>query len=102
MTRQLRPRATSALVVAPITVTDRTCAAVLGIEPRAFREWLAEENIEHRRIGRRVIARVDVVLAALEAMPAQSSDTASESSSDRPALQSADDLLARLGRRRTA
>ena len=66
MTRALRPRATSSLAVSPLAVTDRTCAAVLGIEPRVFRELLVRESVSHARLGRRVVARVEDVLAALD------------------------------------
>lgn len=63
--RKLRPRATSTLCILPATVTDRTCAVVLGLDPPTFRPFLKSQGIPHVHIGRRVIARVDDVLAAI-------------------------------------
>lgn len=68
MTRALRQRATSSLGIVPVTVTDRTCAAVLGLEPRVYRELVTRARIPHATIGRRVVTRVDDVLAALDRM----------------------------------
>lgn len=100
MARQLRPRATDGLAVAPVTVTDRTCAAVLGLEPRVFRAWLMAANVPHAHIGRRVVARVDDVLAALRNAPAP---TAAPEADDEDAVPTtADDVLAALGMRRSA
>ena len=64
--RRLKSRATTELAVAPLTCTDRTAPVVFGLEPRAFREFVARERIAHARLGQRVIARVVDVLAALD------------------------------------
>lgn len=103
--RPLRPRATAALVVAPVAVTDRTCAAVLGLEPRVFRELVARLRIRHATIGRRVIASVADVLAALEraAVDDDAHLIEHDGADEHDAPGSVDELLARLGRKhRTA
>lgn len=98
--RKLRPRATSALVVAPVAITDLTAPAILGIEARPFREWLVAANVPHTRRGKRVIALVADVVAALER------SSVSEPNDDghemHGAPRSVDALLARIGHRRTA
>ena len=101
--RSLRARATASIVVAPATVTDRTCAAVLGLEPRAYRAWLAAAGIPHARIGRRVVARVDDVLAAVTRLASTTTTNVVEHDDDDEAddqPETADDVLARLGLRR--
>lgn len=100
MARRLRPRATDALGVVPVTVTDRTCAAVLGLDPRVFRDWLASANVPHARIGRRVVACVDDVLAAMRDTRTPDALGEPDDKDDGPAT--ADDVLARLGMRRIA
>lgn len=98
MVRKLRPRATSVLVVAPIAVTDLTAPAVLGIEARPFREWLVAANVPHTRRGKRVIALVADVVAALER---SSMGEPTEDGQDvHEAPRSVDALLARIGRQR--
>ena len=52
--------------VAPATVTDRTCLAVLGVPWRTLRGWLDERGVRYGRIGRRPVVRVDVVLRELD------------------------------------
>jgi hypothetical protein len=61
-------RATDAIAVSPATVTDRTAHLVLGLEPRSFRVLVASCGVRHVRVGRRLLARVDDILAALDAM----------------------------------
>ena len=56
----------SSTSVAPITVSDRTCMLVFGIEWRVLRAWLDEQGIPYSRIGRRPVVRVAAVVAALE------------------------------------
>jgi hypothetical protein len=90
-----RPRRTDALVVAPVAVTDRTCAAVLGFEPREFRDWLADVPVRHRRKGQRVIALVADCVAALES---ESESAVRETEGER--TSNVDSLLARIGRTR--
>jgi hypothetical protein len=107
-TRSARPRATSALSVAPATVTDRSCALVLGLEPRVFRALLTRFDIPCLHVGRRVVARVDAVLSAFDRVSTAAGTTAAydedpdqeghhEVAAPEPAL-SADAILLRLGR----
>jgi hypothetical protein len=65
VSRAIRQRATDRVAVAPVAVSDRTCAALLGLEPRAFRELLSREDVPCIRVGRRVLARVEDVEAVL-------------------------------------
>jgi len=98
--RPLLPRATASLAVVALTVTDRTCAAVLGLEPRVFRQLLISAKIPHARIGRRVVARADLVLAALDRLAGDDAP-ADAAPATRPS-GGADAVLARIGRQRTA
>jgi hypothetical protein len=100
VSRSLRPRVTSALAVAPATVTDLTSPVVLGLEPRCFRELLAREKIAHARIGRRVVARLEAVLAAVDRLSSEGASappggSAPDTLDEEP---SADQILARIGR----
>ena len=63
--RNLKPRATESLVVAPATVTDRSAPAVLGLDPRDFRVFVLRHRIPHVREGHRTVARVADVLEAI-------------------------------------
>lgn len=94
MPRPLRPRATSALVVAPVAITDLTAPAVLGIEARPFREWLVTANVPHTRRGKRVIALVADVVAALERSAASSPDEDGQREQQREAPRNVDSLRA--------
>lgn len=94
--RKLRTRETEKIAIVPVAVTDRTCALVLGLDPEPFRALLVAENIPHRSVGRRVIARVDDVLSALTSTPRVA--LAAPSSTDEPAT--VDDVLAELGMKR--
>lgn len=103
MKRTLRPRATSALAIAPLLVTDLTAPVAAGLEPRAFREFVVRAGIPHVRDGHRVIVRADVLLAAIDRLArsgasATESAPASSAEEDEP---SADELLRRIGRFRT-
>jgi hypothetical protein len=64
--RPLRPKATASLAIVPLTVSDLTAAAIVGLEPRPYREFLRAERVRHARLGRRVVARVEDVLAAID------------------------------------
>lgn len=55
--RALRPRATDGIAVTPVLVSDRTCAALVGLEPRAFRAFVLDHHIQHQRAGKRLIVR---------------------------------------------
>jgi len=103
--RAPRPRATSALAIVPAAVTDRTAPAVLGLEPRAYRRLVERERIPHAVVARRVVCRVDDVLAALDRVARRTGDTevvdpAADDLDDQP--QSADEVLRRLGKERVA
>jgi hypothetical protein len=101
--RALRPRATSAIAIAPATASDLTAPVVFGLESWQYRELLRSEGIEHARVGKRVIARVDDVVEALARIAARQRtvpppESRVEVSDDEP---TADALLARMGRSRT-
>jgi hypothetical protein len=104
MTRPLRRRSTDSLAIAPATVSDRTAPLVLGLEPRVYRDLVARLRIRHARLGRRVIARVEDVLAALDRI-AEAHDAMPEASpepvGDEPEPETVDQVLRRQGRRRT-
>jgi hypothetical protein len=103
--RALRPRATEALGVVPVTVTDRTAPAVLGLEPRTFRELVARLGVPHVTLGRRIVVPVAAMLEALEGAavdPAPRSGAAERDAADDDGEVSVDGILAELGRRRRA
>jgi hypothetical protein len=99
MSRALKPRATAALIIAPATVTDLSAPAVLGLEPRQFRDFLRIARVPHATAGQRVIARIDAVLAAIDRLAESSrgTDGKPDAEDDEP---TADAILARIGRRR--
>jgi len=57
--------------VAPIAVTQDNCLAALGIEPRRFLALIHERQIQHTKLGKLRLVRVEHLLAALEAEPAR-------------------------------
>lgn len=93
--RKLAERDTSTLAVHPVTVTDRTCAAVVGLEPRAFREAVARLKIPHAMLGRRMVVRVADFLAALDRVAAASADKLPAPRVE--TLETAEGVLAELG-----
>jgi hypothetical protein len=97
--RALKPRATSTLSVAAVTVTDRTCAHVLGLEPRCFRSLVSSRKVPHAVVGRRIVARIDDVLAALGLTDIGLGDEAGDEKEATPAplVRGADRLLGKLG-----
>jgi hypothetical protein len=106
--RPLRPRLTATLAIAPAVVSDLTAPAVIGLEPRHFREFLRAANIPHAVVGRRAIVRVDQILEAVErlsrqGLPPQSAPEENDERSDDDdgaTDLTADDVLAQVGRRR--
>lgn len=99
--RPLRPTATSALAVAPVTCTDRTAPIVFGLEPRVFRGLLARQQVPHARLGKRVIARVEDVLAAIDRLASKgAADDGNEAAPAEDVEPTADAILARIGRSR--
>jgi hypothetical protein len=95
-TRPLKPRATSALAIVPVTVTDRTAPAVLGLEPRVFRELVARERIPHAVIGRRIVVAAQDVLDALGRIAARPVEA--EVDEETEPVPTASDMLRKLGR----
>lgn len=99
--RTLRPRATSAIVVAPVAISDRTCAAMTGLEPRDFRALVARLGVRHVAKGRRLVVLVADFVAALERGGIDGAAPLAPPADDEgPA--SVDQLLERLGRKRIA
>lgn len=98
--RNLRPRATGALIAAVATVSDLTAPLVVGLDGRPYRELLDRENVPHAHIGKRVIARLEHVLEAIDRIAARTDHAKSLESTPQPA-RTADDVLARIGRVRT-
>jgi hypothetical protein len=102
--RQVKPRATSSLAIAPALVTDLTAPAVVGLEPWQFRELVKAEGIAHARIGQRVTAKVADVVAAVDRIAKRQSSAPADDDAAEPAKAGSkgDRILARLGRVRTA
>jgi hypothetical protein len=98
--RPLRPKATDRLSITPALVTDRSCAVVLGLEPREYRELVTRENVPHARRGQRTICRVEDVLVAIDRLSSVSTDTPTDDAADEGL--GVDGILARIGRQRTA
>ncbi len=99
--RKLRPRATAALVVAPIAVTKRSAPAVLGVDSPDFHPLLDLLGVKHVHKGHQVIALVADIEAALERASTKSADDSTAARTDSTSTN-VDDLLARIGRRRSA
>lgn len=55
-----------AIAAAPVLVSDRTSATVLGVPWRTLRVFLEERQIPIHKIGRRSVVSVAAVVAALE------------------------------------
>jgi hypothetical protein len=71
------------------------------LEPRTFREFIAQHRVRHARVGRRIVARVDDVLGALDGLSAAPITTeATKCTEEDWQPQTADEVLARLGLRR--
>lgn len=94
--KDFRPRATAELVVAPVAITDLTCAAVVGLEARHFRDLVYSLAIRHVSNGRRLVVLTTDFAAALE----QASSKPGAATEAQGATL--DDVLARVGRRRSA
>jgi len=101
--RHLRPRATSALAVAPALVTDLTAPVVVGLEAWQFRQLVKDEHIPHARVGQRVIAKVEDVVSAVEELGRRQTGAPANDDAPAPATsgRTADGILARMGRVRT-
>lgn len=55
--RELRPRETDRVAVAPVLISDRTAPSLCGLEPRAFRAFILARGIPHVRHGKRLLVR---------------------------------------------
>jgi hypothetical protein len=82
-----------------VAITDRSCAAVLGLEPRAYRELVARERIPHVRLGRRVVVRVADIIAALDRI-AEDDGAVDEKPMGRAGPEGVDRVLGLIGRTR--
>jgi hypothetical protein len=96
--RELRPRATAALPVAPVTCSDLTAPIIFGFEPRQYREFLRAEQIPHAIVGQRVLARVEHVLAAIDRLAAKDVSPSRVLEEDDVVEPSSAALLAMIGR----
>jgi hypothetical protein len=95
--RSMRPRATASLSILPQIVSDLTAPALVGLEPRPFRAFLRTERVPHALVGRRVVARLEHVLAAIDRLASpEPSPPTTEALDD--AEPTADQILARIGR----
>lgn len=99
--RHLRPRTTSALIAAAATVSDLTAPLIVGLDGRPYRELLDRENVPHAHIGKRVVARLEHVLEAIDRIAARTEHAKPLEATPEPA-RTADDVLARIGRVRRA
>jgi hypothetical protein len=102
-------KARPALVVRPIFVSQETAFAVLGITPRKFRELLVPMCQGFVvRMGKSVLIPADVAEGSLRSLSADaargeaddSGHDANDEADDDDNLQTADDILHALGRRR--
>jgi hypothetical protein len=96
--RNLRPK--PAVVVAPISFSDETCFAVVGVTPRRLRQLIERHTIPHARDGKRVIVDADDWRRAMASLAAGGGAPANDlvgHDDDQPT--SADAVLAKLGRR---
>lgn len=101
MKRVLRARKTDALAVMPATATDLSAPAVFGLEAEPFRATVRKLGCRHVIVGKRMIVTVADFVDALEraATAEQPVDRDHQVSDGEP---TADQLLARIGRSRTA
>ncbi len=54
------------LLASAVVVSDATALAVVGLTARQFRTFVREHGVPYARVGRRTLARVDHILAALD------------------------------------
>jgi len=87
--------------VAPVLVTQLTSLAVLGIPGRRFREFIPRRRVRHTRVGKLVVAEIADVLEALRAETPTEVEPANDQDVVESQPETADEVLACLGRRRT-
>ncbi len=97
--RNIRPR--EPISVAPATVTQLTCLAILGIDPRRWLEIVAKWNVRRARVGKLVVVALPTMLEALAAHAAEAADDSPTDDEDDGQPQTADAVLAAIGCRRT-
>lgn len=97
------------LVVRPLFVSQETAFAVLGITPRKFRELLVPLcSGSVVRVGKSALIPADVAEGTLRSLSADAAsgeaddgpDAANDAAVDDEKVQTADDILRALGRRR--
>ena len=100
--RRLLPR--PAITAAPVVVSDLTCFDIVGLLPEQYRALLRRHpEVQRTVLGRRVLVRVDVVLALLDRLASETTADATTA----PAVEddtplTADGVLHALGMRRSA
>jgi hypothetical protein len=93
--RKLRPKVTARLSITPVLISDENAPAVVGLEPRQFREFVTRHGVEHARDGKRLLVRVDVFLAAIQEL-----ETAARQAPVDDDEGDVDAVLKRMGRKR--
>jgi hypothetical protein len=78
-----------------VLISDENAPAVVGLEPRQFREFVVRHGVEHARDGKRVLVRVDVFLAAVQEL-----EVAARKQPPEDEEGDIDEVLKRLGRKR--
>jgi hypothetical protein len=54
------------VTAAPLTVSDASAPAIVGLTPRQFRRFVREKGIPCLRVGRRTLVRADLLLEAID------------------------------------
>jgi hypothetical protein len=104
----MKPRAPSTprpeLTPQPVYVSQFTAPALFGFKTeRAFLEFIATQSVPRAKVGKQVLVEVEELRTALRRLSVTGGDGAVEQALEEPdALGSADDVLARLGLRRSA
>ena len=90
-------RAKPTLAVTPLVITDQTSFAVVGLDDRQFRDLVKQHGIPSRVVGRRLL----VLARDLETFVRKTIAEAPDAPSDMgAALEDADRILAKIGKRR--
>ena len=98
--RSLKPRAP--IAVSPVCITTENSLQVAGLPPRKLREALAmHPEIPRSRLGQTLLVSAEAFGQLLERLRVGGAEAPVTTGED-DAEPTADELLARLGRRRTA